>query len=83
MELYRNHDIPIFCPHCYEWTGSDKYRVIEGSNPMTGKPANFIEGTCRTCKQRVKRVYPYGNLDEIMVFGMALTTLFQQGRVSR
>lgn len=82
VDIYKNNEIPIVCPKCRCFSGSDTYEVvIKDFRPLGIKKVSIIKGMCRICKRPIERIFPPTFSDEITVFTMVFVNLKQKGRL--
>ena len=82
--VYRAGEIPIMCME-HGWQGSDDYRAYLGKSVFASGEVQYIEGTCRVCKKKIRRLFPLyvgsAAWDEGPIFAMALMHLARDGRL--
>lgn len=79
MRIYKNNEIPLHCGRCDGWSTSEKY-VIDDYD-FYGTKTAIIKGQCKKCGTRTDRIFPTGNLNELMILGMTMMTLTVNGRL--
>ena len=79
--IYNDGKIPIFCPSCMNWSGSNGYTVFKGKHPMVNGEVNKISGKCRKCNRPIERVFPPLLSEEAVLFGMTMTRLLREGKL--
>jgi hypothetical protein len=82
LDIYKNHEIPIFCTKCYRYSGSDNYElVIKDFKPIGMKNISMVKGICRNCKKQIERIFPNALYEESIIFAAMCLDLKQKGRL--
>lgn len=84
IDVYNAGEIPIYC-YEHGWVGSDHYRLFAERHQLMGAdPVLQIEGTCRKCKKKIRRVCAGGGfiINEGIVFTAMSRNLQQEGRLT-
>jgi hypothetical protein len=82
VSIYADHEIPIMCPKCLRYSGSDNYEiVIKDFKPLGIKKVTTISGICRKCKRPIERIIPPAFSEETIVFVAICVELERKGRL--
>lgn len=78
-EIYKNMEFPVLCIR-HGWVSSKRYTLTIQDHPMLGQGKTYITGKCPRCRRKCQRVLPGGG--ELMLFGMVLPVLVDNGRIT-